>query len=379
MKILIAPNSFKNSASATEVSQFLREGILEIIPDADIETLPLADGGQGTVETLTTVTGGRIIHTKVYDPLMREIASFFGVTGNSETAVIEMAAASGIELLNETELDPMRASTMGTGQLIRAALDEGCKKIILGIGGSATNDGGMGMACALGVRFLDKKHHDVPQGGGTLDRIEFIDISGIDPRLSSTEISVACDVSNPLTGPDGASEVYGPQKGADKEAVKKLDKNLAHFASKIRKQLNIDIETVPGAGAAGGLGAGLMAFCGAVLGNGFDIISGLTLLEAKIKSSDLVITGEGKIDAQTLFGKTVAGVATAAKKHGKPVVAVAGIITPDAEAMYGEGIDFMLCILKGPVSLGEAVRSSSSLLRTAGKDIARMIKTIEKL
>ncbi len=374
MKILIAPNAFKNAATATEVAGYLRDGILDILPETEIVLIPLADGGQGTVEALTEATNGRIIPVRVMDPLMRETDAFFGITGDGKTAVIEMAAASGIERLKPGELNPLTASTFGTGQLITAALDAGCKKIIIGIGGSATNDGGMGMACALGVRFTDSENHIVPQGGGFLGNVARIDTSGMDQRIRTTEIIAACDVTNPLTGPEGASCIYGPQKGADPGMVKTLDRNLSVFAGKIREQLDTDIEFIPGAGAAGGLGGGLMVFCGAKLMNGFDIISQLTGLEEKIQHAGLIITGEGKIDRQTQYGKTVAGVAGIALKYHKPVVAVAGTIGEDADVLYRLGIDLMFSILRKPVSLVEAVKSTPVLLRLAGNDIARMVK-----
>ncbi len=379
MKILIAPNAFKNAASAPEVCESLRKGILEVLPGVQVAALPLADGGQGTVESLVAATIGHLVHVPVCDPLMREIPSFFGVTGDSGTAVIEMAAASGIELLSASELDPAKASTFGTGQLIRAALDEGCTKIILGIGGSATNDGGTGMATALGVLFLDANGRSVNPGGGFLQDIVTIDMQGIDDRIASAEILVACDVDNPLTGPEGASSIYGPQKGADPELVKILDRNLAHLAGKIREQLGRDIESVPGSGAAGGLGGGLMAFCGARLENGFEIISELTGLEEKIIASDLIITGEGRIDHQTQYGKTVAGVSKLAARHRKPVIAIAGTLTEDAASLYEIGIDMMLSILKKPVSLDEAIAGTRHLLELTGHDIARIIRFSEKL
>jgi glycerate kinase len=273
MNVLIAPDSFKDSLKASEVAQELARGLNKILPDIKIRMLPMADGGEGTVESVIDATEGRIISVKVKDPLQRDRSSFFGISGDGSMAVIEMAAASGLEILEEGERNPWLTSTYGTGELISKALDLGCRKILMGIGGSATNDGGMGMAKALGIGFLDAGGKQLFHGGGALGDLRQIDIEGLDPRIRETEILVACDVSNPLTGSGGASFVYGPQKGADPEMVKKLDENLAHLARVISSQLGRKVDTVPGAGAAGGLGAGLMAFLGARLVGGFDMVA----------------------------------------------------------------------------------------------------------
>lgn len=373
MNILIAPDAFKDCLSARKVAVSLRQGIEKIMPGTKFQIAPMADGGEGTVESVIDATGGQWIEWVVKDPLMREISSFYGISGDGGTAVIEMAAASGIELLKAEEKNPWITSTYGTGQLIRDALDKGCNKILLGIGGSATNDGGAGMAEALGVVFSGKSGILTRPGGGALGEVEKIYMEGLDPRIMTTEILVACDVSNPLTGTSGASTIYGPQKGADPEMVGKLDRNLEHFAGIIREQLGKEISDVPGAGAAGGLGAGLMAFLDARLMKGFEMIAEAVHLEEKIISADLVITGEGKMDGQTQFGKTPFGVAQLAQKHGKPVIGVAGTIEEGAEELYQMGFDVILPIQEKPSDLDYAIMHSEELLKRSGERIARMI------
>jgi glycerate 2-kinase len=373
MNILIAPDSFKDCLSAREVASALGRGIRKILPDAFLTLLPMADGGEGTVESLIDATGGKRIELMVMDPLMREQPSFYGLTGDGKTAVIEMAAASGLELLSENERDPWITSTYGTGQLIRDALDRGVEKILLGIGGSATNDGGAGMAEALGVKFKGKFGPISVQGGGALAEVEQIVMEGLDPRVAETEILVACDVSNPLTGPQGASTVYGPQKGADAAMVEKLDGNLAHLALVFREQLHKELAQVPGAGAAGGLGAGLMAFLDARLMKGFDLISDITGLEEQMENADLIITGEGRMDAQTRFGKTPYGVAQLALKLGKPVVGIAGSLEEDAGVLYELGFDVLMSIQEKPGELTWSLENAAALLERTGERIARLL------
>ena len=374
MNILIAPDSFKDCLSAVEVAAALARGIKKIIPDASLMLVPMADGGEGTVESIIDVTRGKRIELQVKDSLMRDVPSFYGITGDGKTAVIEMAAASGIELLNSDERDPWITSTYGTGQLIRDALDRGVKKIMLGIGGSATNDCGAGMAEALGVTFSGKFGPMSVQGGGALGEVEGIHMEGLDPRLVDMEILVACDVSNPLTGPQGASAVYGPQKGADTEMVEKLDRNLTHFAKLIRNQLGKEVSMVAGAGAAGGLGAGLMAFLDASLVKGFDLLADVVGLEEKIRGADLVITGEGKMDKQTRFGKTPFGVAQMARKKGLPVIGVAGTLDEDASVLYELGFDLLMPIQEKPGDLEFSLRNAEPLLERTGERIARLLK-----
>ena len=374
MRILIAPDSFKNALTALEVARSLKTGLLKVFPGAEIQLLPMADGGEGTVEALIDATGGQIIRTRVHDPLMRPIESSFGITGDGITAVIEMASASGIQLVTSDERDPWITTTFGTGELIHAALDRGCRDIILGIGGSATNDCGMGMASALGVKFLDQAGKPVGHGGGVLGEVAAIDMSGLDERIRDTRITVACDVTNPLTGPDGAAHVYAPQKGADQDMVLKLDNNLKHLASLIAVQLGKNVENIPGAGAAGGLGAGLIAFLGAELAEGVPIIAAKSGLEKKAAWADLVITGEGMIDSQTRFGKTPFGVAQVARKHDKRVIAVAGTIGEGAEELYEKGFDAIISIIDRPLALEEAIKETKALLETTGERIGRILK-----
>ena len=373
MNILVAPDSFKDCMRAIEVAEALSLGLRKVIPEAEIRMLPMADGGEGTVESLIDATGGEIVDLQVHDPLMRKITSFYGISGDASTAVIEMAAASGLELLEPGERNPWITSTFGTGELIFHALERGCRKILLGIGGSASNDAGMGMASALGVSFLDTHGKPVSQGGGALADVKQISMEGLDPRIADTEILVACDVTNPLSGPQGASFVYGPQKGADSEMVEGLDKNLSQLARLISDQLEKEVDVVPGAGAAGGLGAGLMAFLGASLVKGFDMGAETVSLEEAIQWADLVITGEGKMDSQTRFGKTPFGVAQMAKKYGKPVIGVAGTLEEDASDLYKEGFDLLLSIQEKPIGLEEALENAPHLLERTGERIGRML------
>lgn len=373
MNILIAPDSFKNALSALEVGNSLAKGLKRALSDVEIRVVPMADGGEGTVESLTDATGGRLVMVRVHDPLMREVESSFGITGDGETAVIEMAEASGIQLIRPEERDPLETTTYGTGELIRAALDAGCRTILLGIGGSATNDCGTGMARALGVRFMGPDGEPVKQGGGALGEVKEIDVRGLDPRIRKTRIQVACDVTNPLTGPDGASLVYSPQKGADRVMAEKLDRNLALLAERIREQLGKEVENLPGAGAAGGLGAGLIAFLDAELVEGVPAIAERIGLEESVKWADLVITGEGGMDFQTRFGKTPYGVARIAKRHKKPVIAVAGTLGEGVETLYNEGFDAILPILDAPMTLEEATGKTALLLEATGERIGRML------
>ena len=373
MRILIAPDSYKNALSALEVATSLKAGLFKVFPEAEFEILPMADGGEGTVEALIDATQGEIIKTTVHDPLMRPVESSFGITGDGITAVIEMASASGIQLVTSEERNPWITTTFGTGELIHAALDKGCRDIILGIGGSATNDCGMGMAAALGVKFLDAAGNSVGTGGGSLSDVIRIEMSGLDERIRETKIMVACDVTNPLTSPDGAAHVYGPQKGADPDMVKELDSNLMKFSGLIAEQLGKDVGEIPGAGAAGGLGAGLIAFLDGDLLEGVPIIAAKTGLEKAVAKADIVITGEGGIDFQTQFGKTPYGVAQVAKKHGKPVIAVAGTIGEGAEELYKQGIDVVVSILDKPLSLEDAIQQTSTLLEATGERIGRLL------
>lgn len=375
MKIIVAPDSYKGSMTSIQAANAIEKGIRKAAQNykepVEVIKVPMADGGEGTVESVISAVGGDIISTKVIDPLGREIDSFFGILPDN-TAIIEMAAASGLHLLSENERNPMKTTTYGTGQLIKKALDYGCKEIIIGIGGSATNDGGVGMAQALGIRFLDKEGNQIAFGGGELYKIEEIDTSSLDPRINDTIITIASDVKNTLCGPNGASAVYGPQKGATPEMVETLDRNLKHFAAVIQKQFNIDILNVPGSGAAGGLGASLMGFLGAKFCMGIKLVMELVQLEEKIKNADMIITGEGSTDYQTLFGKVPLGIAKIAKKHNKPVVCISGSLGKGYEELYQEGIEALFSIVNRPMSLEEAMSKGEQLLERIARDVFRM-------
>lgn len=373
MKILIAPDSFKGSLSAKEAADSIEKGIKKVDKEIQTVKVPMADGGEGTVESLVDATGGRIHKVYVYDALMREIESFFGILGDGETAVIEMAAASGLTLLSRDEWNPLLTNTYGTGQLILAALNMGCKKMIIGLGGSATNDGGAGMAAALGVKFFGSKGENIMPNGGNLKDIHDIDISGLDARIKDVSIELACDVENPLTGPEGASYIFGPQKGADSKMVEELDKSLHNYGLLLEKRLNKKLLDLPGAGAAGGLGTGLVGFLDAKLMKGIDIVVGITKLEEKMNGVNIVITGEGMMDYQTVFGKTPYGVAKLANKYKIPVIALTGAIGTGAEILYEEGFNSIFSIIDKPMTLEEAIQNSRTLVENAAERIIRAV------
>ncbi len=372
-KVVIAPDSFKGSLTARQVCEAAEEGLRRVWPEAEVVSVPMADGGEGTVQSLVDATSGRIVSIDVTGPLGEPVAAFLGVLGDGVTAVIEMAAASGLPLVPQGLRNPALATTRGTGELIRGALDIGCRKFIIGIGGSATNDGGAGMAQALGVRLLDASGAEIGPGGAELARLARIDVSGLDPRASLSEFVVACDVDNPLTGPRGASAVYGPQKGATLEMVKTLDDALKNLASVVGRDLGVDVDGIPGAGAAGGLGAGLVAFLGASLKRGVDIVVEAVGLREQMKGASLVITGEGRTDFQTLFGKTPMGVANVAKALGIPVVIISGAIADDARGLYAHGIDALMSIAKGPCTIDEAIANAAPLMADAAETAARLV------
>jgi len=363
MKIVVAPDSFKGSLTAVEVSDAIGQGVREIFPEAEIVKIPMADGGDGTVQCLVNATGGEILRKKVTGPLGDEVLASYGILGDKKTAVIEMAEASGLTLVPENKRNPLITTTYGTGQLIKAALDQGCRKMIIGIGGSATNDGGAGMLQALGVKLLDREGKEIGFGGGELKKVFRIDTKYLDNRLSQTKVLIASDVSNPLCGPKGAARIYGPQKGATPEIIEELDKSLAHFAEVIKRDLHKDIKDIPGSGAAGGLGASLMAFLDAELRPGIDIMIEIVKLEQAIKDADLVITGEGKIDSQTIYGKAPIGVAKIAKKYNIPVIAVAAIISDDADIVHQYGISTLIKISEPPISLAEPKSKKVQLIK----------------
>jgi len=337
-KIVIAPDSFKGTMSSIEICDIVERGIKNIFPEAQTVKVPIADGGEGTVDAFLKAIGGTRINIKVKDPLMRDIDSFYGILNDNKTAVIEMAAASGLPLLSDEEKNPALTSTYGTGQLILDAIEKGCSRIILGLGGSATNDGGIGMAAALGVRFLDGNNNEIPLNGGGLKYLHHIDVSGKNPGLEKCEIITACDVDNPLYGTKGAAYVFSPQKGANNEMVKFLDNNLKHYADVIQNDFGIIVQDIPGTGAAGGVGAALVAFMGAKLESGIKIVLDCVDFDSLISEADLIITGEGKIDGQSLRGKVPIGIAERAVKRGVPVIAIVGDIGDDIDAVYDKGI-----------------------------------------
>ncbi|HWR39114.1 MAG TPA: glycerate kinase [Patescibacteria group bacterium] len=373
MRIIVAPDSFKGSLSAVAVAQAMKQGILTVFPDAEVIEAPIADGGEGTVEALSTATGGQVIHHRVTGPLGEMVDAGWGILGNGKTAVMEMAAASGLPLIPRDKRDPRRATTLGTGELIQAALDRGLRKIIIGIGGSATNDGGSGMAKALGIRFLDASGQELPDGGSALARLDRIDLSGADPRLAATEILVACDVDNPLCGPRGASAVYGPQKGATPDIVTELDQALDRFAIVAQQATGRDAANLPGAGAAGGLGAGLLFFTNAQLRPGVEMILEAIRFDTLVRQADLVITGEGNTDFQTAHGKAPVGVAKIAKQYGVPVVCLSGGLGTGCDAVLAQGIDGLMSIVPGPIALEECLRQAPELLAAATARLCRLL------
>ena len=372
MKVCIAPDSFKESLSASEVAEAIRRGVLKVAPGAQTVIVPMADGGEGTVRALVDATGGEFVRETVTGPLGGKVQADYGLLGEGETAVIEMAAASGLPLLPPDERNPMLTTTFGTGELIRSALDRGVKHIIVGIGGSATVDGGAGMAQALGAKLLDEKGEEIGFGGGELRRLERIDLSGLAARVASVEVEVACDVTNPLTGPEGAARIYGPQKGATPEMVEALERNLAHLAHVIANDLGKDVCDLPGAGAAGGLGAGLVAFLGAKLRPGVEIVIEASGLREKMKGCHLVITGEGRLDEQSAFGKTIDGVAGVAKGLGIPVVAIAGSLGKGCEKVLGRGVSAYFSTVPGPGSLQEALTEAAEFLERTAEQVMRL-------
>ena len=373
MKIVVAPDSFKGSLTALQAAEAMEQGFRRVFPDAEIEKTPMADGGEGTVQSLVDATDGQLLVERVTDPLGNEIDAEYGILGDGTTAVIEMAAASGLTLVSPSQRNPLLTTTYGTGQLIKAALDRGCRKLIIGIGGSATNDGGAGMAEALGAKLLTSDGEPISPGGGGLGALGTIDLSELDPRLASTVTVVACDVDNPLTGDRGAARVYGPQKGATPEMVETLDANLGHFAAVIQRDTEKVVGEIPGAGAAGGLGAGLIAFLNAELKSGVEIVIDAVQLERQLEGADLVVTGEGEINFQTVFGKTPVGVAKLAKQHGIPVIAIAGSIAEGAEGVLEAGIDAIVDIVPAPMPLDNAVDNAFDLTVKAAVRAARLI------
>ena len=370
MKIIIAPDSYKESLTAMEVATAIEAGFRQVMPTAEYIKLPMADGGEGTVQSLVDASNGSIIEHQVTGPLGEQVPAFFGIMGDGKTAVIEMAAASGLHLVSPNLRNPMLTTSYGTGELILAALDHGVDHIIVGIGGSATNDGGIGMAQALGVQLLDNKGQALGFGGQALAQLATIDISHIDPRLAHIKLEVACDVDNPLCGKKGASHIFGPQKGATPAMVAELDQHLAHYAAIIKRDLAIDVKDMAGAGAAGGMGAALLGLFNAQLRSGIEIVIDAVHLGDIIKDADLVITGEGRIDSQTIHGKTPIGVARTAKKYHKPVIGIAGCLSQDCGVVYDHGIDAVFSVVPAAMSLEHAFNNAAVNVELTARNIA---------
>ncbi len=372
MKIVIAPQGFKGNLSALQVARAIVSGIKRVLPDAVTTIKPMADGGEGTVSALVDATGGKIMTKEVTDPLGGRVTAHWGLLSDKVTGVIEMAAASGLPLVPPEKRNPLVTTTYGTGELILAALESGCRKLIIGIGGSATNDGGAGMAQALGAKLVDAKGAALPFGGAALANLERIDVTTLDARLADGEVLIASDVTNPLCGAQGASAVYGPQKGATPQMVAQLDAALAHYADVIQRDLGVEVKNVPGAGAAGGLGAGLIAFLKAKVIPGIDVVIQASGLVESLKDADLVFTAEGKIDSQTAYGKVPTGVAKKAKEFGLPVIAIAGEVADDYRVVYQHGIDAVLSIAPGPISLSQSMTEAERLVTDTAERAIRL-------
>ncbi len=372
MKVIIAPDSFKDSLSAEGVAKAIAQGLAQVWPDAELIQCPMADGGEGTVESVLAACHGQLRSCIVQGPLGGTVEAHWGWLAESATAIIEMAEASGLQRVPPGQRDACSSSTFGTGELIRAALDAGAQRIILAIGGSATNDGGAGAMQALGVQLLDAQGTPLARGGLALAQLARINLEQLDPRLAQVRFDIAADVNNPLCGPHGASAIFGPQKGANPHQVEQLDQALGHFADHCAEVLPRDVRDEPGSGAAGGLGFAAKAFLGAQFRPGVEVVAELVGLEHAVRGADLVITGEGRFDAQTLRGKTPFGVARVAKLHGVPVIVIAGTLGEGYEQMYAHGVDAAFALPGGPMSLEQACSEAPRLLRERAADIARV-------
>ncbi|MBF8722501.1 glycerate kinase [Pseudomonas guariconensis] len=372
MKVVIAPDSFKDSLDAAAVARAIGAGLAEVWPDAELVECPMADGGEGTMEAILAASQGELRRQMVRGPLGAPVEAGWGWLASSRTAIIEMAQASGLQLVPTGQRDACRSSTWGTGELIAAALAAGATRIVLAIGGSATNDGGSGMLRALGLRLLDADGQPLAEGGQALAGLARIDASDLDPRLAEVQVEVAADVDNPLCGPHGASAIFGPQKGANPEQVQVLDQALGHFADHCAHLLGEDVRDFPGCGAAGGMGFAAKAFMGARFRPGVEVVADLAGLDALVQGADLVITGEGRFDAQTLRGKTPMGVARVAKRHGVPVVVLAGTLGEGYQQLYAHGIDAAFALTSGPMTLERACTEAGVLLKARATDIARL-------
>ncbi|RST58867.1 glycerate kinase family protein [Siminovitchia terrae] len=371
MKIVIAPDSFKGSISAVEASLAIEKGIKRSFPAAETIIVPLADGGEGTMDTLMTATNGVKTAVTVTGPLGNPVEAFYGILGDRKTCVIEMASASGLNLVPEQERNPLVTTTYGTGELIRHALDKGFRSFILALGGSATNDGGAGMLQALGMNILDKKRQRIGFGGGELSRVDKISLENFDPRINESDFIIASDVENPLVGRNGASFVFGPQKGATEDIAQILDQSLTHWADKVEEMTSVKLHNMPGAGAAGGIGGAFQAFFPSVTEKGAEVVMDYTKLRERLAGADLLITGEGQVDFQTAFGKTPMRAALAAKNMGIPTIIIAGSVGKDIESLYRYGVVSVHSIMTRPMALDEAMRSASKLLEHTSEQVCR--------
>jgi len=371
LRILVCPQEFKESLTARQAADAIALGIRRAGADVGVDLAPMADGGPGTIDAVLSSVKGERLKASVHDPLGHPHEAIWALL-DDKTALIEMAEASGLALLRPEERDPHRTSTYGTGELIRAALDGGCRRLVVAIGGSATNDGGAGMAQALGARLLDVAGDELKPGGAALANLQRIDVSGIDPRLRSCQVVAAADAVNPLLGPAGASLVYGSQKGGTPEAVAELESALQRYADVVRRDLGVDVVSVIGAGAAGGLGAGLVAFMGARITSGAEFVAEAIGLAGRIEQADVVFTGEGRLDSQTAYGKAVAVVARLAKERGRPVAAFAGSVADDAD-LVTLGLDAAVPIAKGPASREEMFAKAEELLSSAAEQATRLL------
>lgn len=375
MKIVVAPDSFKESLSAAGVARALARGLRQALPEAEIIECPLGDGGEGTLDAVLAATGGEVREARVTGPLGEPVTARWGWLAEQRTAFVEMASASGLELVPRTRRDVLVATSRGTGELLHAALDAGAERLVLAIGGSATNDGGAGLLQALGVRLLDRQDQALGPGGAALAMLASLDVTALHPRLAEVEVIIAADVDNPLCGPQGASQIFGPQKGASPEQVRQLDAALAHFATVAAATLGRDVREQPGAGAAGGVGFAALAFLQATFRPGIEVVAELVGLEGALIGADLAVTGEGRLDGQTLRGKTPAGVLRLAQRHGVPVVAVAGSLGEGYDALYEQGLAAAFSLVPGPLSLEEALTQAEVLLERTARDIGRLWRT----
>lgn len=373
MKIVIAPDSFKGALSAPELCASVEKGIRNVVPNAVAVSIPLADGGEGTMENMVHATNGTLITAEVMNPLSQNISASYGVLGDGETVVIEVAQASGLTLISEQERNPLVTTSFGTGQLIKDALDRGYRRFIVGLGGSATNDAGMGILRALGMEFYDQHGSPIPDGGGYLSDLKRINDTRLDRRIEESTFLVACDVTNPLCGKNGASAVFGPQKGATKEMIETLDANLNHFADVILKQKGTEIRKIKGGGAAGGIAAAFVSFLNAEIDSGIDIIMEEVGFEEKIRDADLIITGEGKLDHQTLSGKVIMGVGKAAKNRDIPVLALCGQLDLDQLGLRELGILSSFSIIQQPCTLNTAFQQTADWTTEIIENLLRVI------